>query len=102
MCVHAFIQGPFLTQRVWSSSCVLLVNPAVWRDAKRQRTFLCLLTPQDCLTVGAAMGKEEEAERVVESLRGRVDAVLAFVASQPPLARPAVGWMEWTEPIFVS
>jgi ABC-type Fe3+-hydroxamate transport system substrate-binding protein len=48
------------------------------------------------------MGKEEEAERVVESLRGRVDAVLAFVASQPPLARPAVGWMEWTEPIFVS
>jgi ABC-type Fe3+-hydroxamate transport system substrate-binding protein len=52
--------------------------------------------------VGAAIGKEAEARAAVAALQARVDAVAAFVAGQPPVAHPIVGWMEWTEPIFVS
>jgi len=52
--------------------------------------------------VGAAIGREEEAQETVRRLQARIDAVLRFVAGQPQLKLPKVGWMEWTEPIFVS
>lgn len=52
--------------------------------------------------MGAAIGKEPEAAAAAAALRARVAAVTNFVASQPPVTHPTVGWMEWTEPIFVS
>jgi hypothetical protein len=54
------------------------------------------------MTVGAAIGEEAVAAKAVEGYQTRIDAVLKFVAAQPPLSQPKVGWMEWTEPIFVS
>ena len=56
----------------------------------------------DCRTVGAALGLEAGAAAAVAALEARVAAVRRFVTSQPPLRLGSVGWMEWTEPIFVS
>ncbi|MFI4917270.1 MAG: ABC transporter substrate-binding protein [Phycisphaerales bacterium JB060] len=54
----------------------------------------------DCLTIGAAIGKEDEALRAVANLRERFYAAAEIV---PSFAyAPVVGFMEWTDPIFIA
>jgi iron complex transport system substrate-binding protein len=49
--------------------------------------------------VGRAVGREGPAGELVESLRGRLDAVGRAVAGRP---RPRVAMLEWTDPPFSS
>lgn len=55
---------------------------------------------QDALRVGDALGLRPQAEAAVAALQARVDAALAFVAQQQPLAHPVVAFLEWFEPLF--
>ncbi|GBF93520.1 hypothetical protein Rsub_06653 [Raphidocelis subcapitata] len=57
---------------------------------------------RDCVTVGAALGLEAEAEAAAAALSARVEAVRAFAAARPAPGLRRVGWMEWTEPIFCA
>ncbi|WP_148614303.1 cobalamin-binding protein [Nocardioides rubriscoriae] len=49
------------------------------------------------LTLGAAVGRADEASSLVASLRGRLDAVRRGVGSGP---RPRVVVLEWTDPPY--
>jgi iron complex transport system substrate-binding protein len=49
------------------------------------------------MTIGGAVGREPEAEALLTSLRGRLDAVRARVAHR---ARPRVVVLEWTDPPY--
>ncbi len=49
------------------------------------------------LTLGAAVGREAEADRLVASLHSRLDAVRARVAGRD---RPRVVLLEWTDPPY--
>ncbi|WP_323793910.1 ABC transporter substrate-binding protein, partial [Nocardioides sp.] len=49
------------------------------------------------LTLGAAVGRAGEAERLADSLRARLDAVRERVAGRP---RPRVVLLEWTDPPY--
>ena len=51
----------------------------------------------DIVRVGAATGREAEAERLVARLRGRIDRVEAAVRGRP---RPRVCCLEWLDPPF--
>ncbi|OAB61281.1 hypothetical protein AY599_01970 [Leptolyngbya valderiana BDU 20041] len=54
----------------------------------------------DCLTIGAAIGKEDRAVRAVADLRERFYAAAEVV---PSFAyAPVVGFMEWTDPLFIA
>ncbi len=54
----------------------------------------------DCLTIGAAIGKEDRAVRAVADLRERFYAAAEIV---PSFAyAPVVGFLEWTDPIFIA
>lgn len=54
----------------------------------------------DCLTIGAAIGKEDEALRAVANLRERFYAAADLV---PSFAyAPVVGFLEWTDPLFIA
>ena len=50
------------------------------------------------LIVGNATGKEEKAEQLVSSLRGRIKKVEEVVSNAK--TRPEVGCLEWLDPIF--
>lgn len=54
----------------------------------------------DHLTVGGAIGLETEAGRAVGELRGRWLAAESYV--NPYTARPAVGFLEWTDPLYIA
>jgi iron complex transport system substrate-binding protein len=54
----------------------------------------------DILAVGRAVGMEREAMHAVVSLRERCDRALEHV--NPYVDGPVVGFMEWTDPIFVA
>lgn len=54
----------------------------------------------DVLRVGRAMGMERAAMHAVVSLRERADRALEHV--NPYVDGPVVGFMEWTDPIFVA
>lgn len=47
--------------------------------------------------VGAALGREDKANRLVENLRSRLTTIEGRVA---PLARPRVACLEWLDPLF--
>ena len=49
------------------------------------------------LTLGAAVDRADEAERLTDSLRARLDAVRERVAGRP---RPRVVLLEWTDPPY--
>jgi iron complex transport system substrate-binding protein len=51
----------------------------------------------DVARVGDALGREPQAERLIASLRARVDAVRGAVAGR---ARPRVACIEWIDPPF--
>lgn len=51
----------------------------------------------DIRRVGAALGLDDRAERVVEGLRARITAVRRAVERE---TRPRVVCLEWTEPLF--
>jgi iron complex transport system substrate-binding protein len=51
----------------------------------------------DVARVGDALGREEQAERLIASLRARVHAVRDAVAGRP---RPRVACIEWIDPPF--
>ena len=54
----------------------------------------------DCLTIGAAIGREDEATRTVAALRERFYAAAEIV---PSFAyAPVVGFLEWTDPLFIA
>ncbi len=54
----------------------------------------------DCLTIGAAINKEDQATHVVASLRERFYAAAEIV---PSFAyAPVVGFLEWTDPLFIA
>lgn len=54
----------------------------------------------DCLVIGAAIGREDEATRVVAALRERFYAAAEIV---PSFAyAPVVGFLEWTDPLFIA
>ena len=54
----------------------------------------------DCLAIGAAIGKEDEALRAVAKLRERFYAAADHV---PSFAyAPVVGFLEWTDPLFIA
>ncbi len=54
----------------------------------------------DHLAVGGAIGLEAEAGRAVGELRGRWLAAESFV--NPYTEKPAVGFLEWTDPLFIA
>lgn len=54
---------------------------------------------EDISTVGRACGAEGEAEALVESLSGRIDAVKRRAVNR---ARPKVFCVEWFDPVFAS
>jgi iron complex transport system substrate-binding protein len=54
----------------------------------------------DMLRVGRAVGREREAMHAVVALRERADRALEHV--NPYVDGPVVGFMEWTDPIFVA
>lgn len=51
----------------------------------------------DIRRVAAALGRDRDAERLVEDLRSRLRAIEAAVAG---LARPRVACLEWLDPLF--
>ncbi len=51
-------------------------------------------------TLGSATGHLESSERLVASLRGRLEAVHGQVAARPAADHPAVLLLEWTDPPF--
>ncbi|MCW2806527.1 MAG: cobalamin-binding protein [Marmoricola sp.] len=51
-------------------------------------------------TLGDATGHREQSERLVTSLRQRLDAVAAQVAARPAGGAPRVLLLEWTDPPF--
>lgn len=54
----------------------------------------------DCLTIGAAIDKEDEATHAVAALRERFYAAAEIV---PSFAyAPVVGFLEWTDPLFIA
>ncbi|MEQ8316407.1 MAG: ABC transporter substrate-binding protein [Phycisphaerales bacterium] len=54
----------------------------------------------DCLAIGAAIGREDEATRAVAALRERFYAAAEIV---PSFAyAPVVGFLEWTDPLFIA
>lgn len=54
----------------------------------------------DILRVGEAVGMARQAMHAVVSLRERADRALEHV--NPYIDGPVVGFMEWTEPVFVA
>ena len=54
----------------------------------------------DMLRVGGAVGMERQAMHAVVSLRERADRALEHV--NPYIDGPVVGFMEWTDPVFVA
>lgn len=54
----------------------------------------------DLLRVGEAVGLEDQALRASVELRGRLHSAQDFV--NPYTEGPVVGFMEWTDPIFVA
>ena len=50
--------------------------------------------------LGAATGHQAEADRLVASLRARLDAVRKQVATRPSSSAPRVLLLEWTDPPF--
>ena len=54
----------------------------------------------DVLAVGRAVGRERDAMHAVVGLRERADRALEHV--NPYVDGPVVGFMEWTDPIFVA
>jgi iron complex transport system substrate-binding protein len=52
---------------------------------------------QDVRRIGAAVAREEEAARLVDSLQSRLVKVEALVAGLP---RPRVACLEWLDPLF--
>jgi iron complex transport system substrate-binding protein len=54
----------------------------------------------DLLRVGEAVGLQQEAMRASVELRGRLHSAQDFV--NPYTEGPIVGFMEWTDPIFVA
>ena len=51
-------------------------------------------------TLGTATGHQDEAERLVSSLRARLDAVREQVAARAPGPAPRVLLLEWTDPPY--
>ncbi|HEV8536618.1 MAG TPA: ABC transporter substrate-binding protein [Candidatus Limnocylindria bacterium] len=51
----------------------------------------------DLRRVGAALGRERDAERLVDDLRGRLRDVAERVVDRP---RPRVACLEWLDPLF--
>lgn len=54
----------------------------------------------DILSIGGAVGMEREAMHAVVNLRERADRALEHV--NPYTEGPVVGFMEWTDPIYVA
>ncbi|MEM9374270.1 MAG: cobalamin-binding protein, partial [Planctomycetota bacterium] len=54
----------------------------------------------DILAVGSAAGMEREAMHAVVGLRERADRALEYV--NPYTEGPVIGFMEWTNPIYVA
>jgi iron complex transport system substrate-binding protein len=54
---------------------------------------------KDILRVASALGAEARGRRLVEDLRGRLDAVAARVAGRP---RPKVACIEWIDPLMAG
>jgi len=52
---------------------------------------------QDVRRVGAALGRDGDADRLIKSLESRLAAIQAQVAG---LARPRVACLEWLDPLF--
>ena len=52
------------------------------------------------VSLGAATGRAEHAERLVATLRARLAAVEAEVSGRPDALRPRVLLLEWTDPPF--
>ncbi len=56
----------------------------------------------DIRRVGRAVGREVAADEFVARLQRRVDAVRTVSADLPPVRRPRVLCIEWTDPLMVS
>ncbi len=54
----------------------------------------------DLLTIGEAVGRSEAAGAKVVELRGRLFRAQEYV--NPYAEGPVVGWLEWTDPLFVA
>lgn len=54
----------------------------------------------DLLTIGEAVGRSEVAGAKVVELRGRLFRAQEYV--NPYAEGPVVGWLEWTDPLFVA
>ncbi|TVQ63737.1 MAG: cobalamin-binding protein [Phycisphaerales bacterium] len=54
----------------------------------------------DLLTIGEAVGLKEAAGSKVVELRGRLFRAQEYV--NPYAEGPVVGWLEWTDPLFVA
>ena len=52
---------------------------------------------QDVRRVGAALGRDSDAERLISDLRSRLAAIEAQVAGR---SRPRVACLEWLDPLF--
>lgn len=78
-----------VAQRLDPRPAVLSLNPKTVEDIL-----------DDILRVGGAVGLERAAVHAVVSLRERADRALEHV--NPYVDGPVVGFMEWTDPIFVG
>eukprot|EP00667_Euglena_gracilis_P019937 EG_transcript_21443 len=80
-----------IAKRMKPQPKVVSLNPLTLDDVLRE-----------ILKVGDALGMAAEAQEVHDSLRGRIEAAKAKVASLNLTRRPEVAYMEWLNPIFVG
>ncbi|MEX2131429.1 MAG: cobalamin-binding protein [Pseudohongiellaceae bacterium] len=50
--------------------------------------------------LGAVTQRQQQADRVLQLLQGRVDAVTSRTATIPAVQRPRVAMLEWIDPLF--
>lgn len=84
---HAVVQR--VADSLSSNPAVLSLSPETLEDVL-----------DDILAVGAAIGMEQEAMHAVVGLRERADRALEHVNAYTE--GPVVGFMEWTDPIYVA
>ncbi|MEM9166044.1 MAG: ABC transporter substrate-binding protein [Planctomycetota bacterium] len=78
-----------IAERTGTEPAVVSLNPETVEDVL-----------DDVLRVGRAIGRERAAFEAVVDVRGRLHAVQEYV--NPYEEGPVVGFMEWTDPIFVA
>lgn len=78
-----------IAERTGDAPAIVSLNPETVEDVI-----------DDVLKVGAAIGREREAFDAVVDLRGRFHTAQEYV--NPYEEGPVVGFMEWTDPIFIA